>query len=145
MLGREIKRLREERELTPHGLATALGMKSRDVERWEKGGRPTPQTIKKIERFFEFREGHLSNLPTTVGMKYEMVTYHDGVAVEYFATNSKPEARAWFMKNNSYMDNSIRVWKNGERLTYPEGECELVDLRDRACPTTIGKGAKKNG
>lgn len=129
MLGREIKRLRIEANLTTLELAKAIGVKNRDVEAWESGVRPVKRNIEKLERFFEFIPGHLLYLPTTPQMPFEFVTYHNGLPTDYFFAEDLLTARKIFNEKFTSGDMALRTWKDGEKLTLTEAEALLSAWR----------------
>ena len=153
MLGREIKRIRIEKELTQHQLARAIGVKARDVINWESGIRPVKRNIEKLEAFFEFVPGHLLYIPTTPQMPYEFVTYHNGLPTDYFFAETKKDAKKIYNEKITSGDMTLRVWEHGVKLTLHEAEellstwhkeCHLPTTERGAAPNTM-HGQYKNG
>ena len=76
-------------------------------------------------------------------MKYLLIKYSDGQEVERFETQGLKEAREHYRKEDESNSCSVRVFVNGEKLSYPKGD-ELMGYKERKKRGTWANGKASN-
>ena len=67
MIGREIKRYREEKGISQEALAELVGVSRQAVSKWEQGqALPTADNLERLEKALELEEGRLGQMPLRV-------------------------------------------------------------------------------
>ena len=78
-------------------------------------------------------------------MKYLLIKYSDGQEVERFETQNLKEAQKYYQSEDTLLQCSVRVYVNGEKLSYPEGDALMGygESRKRFKGVKYGKKADK--